>query len=93
MTLSPASIELARGASAVLTAMPQGGEAILFSVDWKIREGKAGGTLTEAQTRNADGSFSATYTAPAVGAGPFHVTATIKEYPLANQVATITIRS
>ena len=92
ISLSPASIELARGASVVLTALPRGGEAILFSVDWAISEGAAGGTLTAAQPRNADGSFNVTYTAPAIGAGPYHVTATIKEYPAAFQIATVTIR-
>src|SRR5437660_12902745 len=42
ITLSPAPIELAHGASAVLTATPQGGEAMLFCVEWQISEGAAG---------------------------------------------------
>src|ERR1700730_11114698 len=80
ITLLPASIALAPGASAVLTAKPQGGEAMLFSVEWKVREGAAGGTIKGGETRNPDGTFDATYTAPATAGGPFHVIATIREY-------------
>jgi hypothetical protein len=64
---------------------------MLFSIEWQIREGAAGGTLTSGGTRNSDGTFAVTYTAPTAGAGPFHVTATIREYPSAIGVATIVV--
>jgi hypothetical protein len=89
ITLSPQSAELPHGGSVVLTARPQGGEAMLFSVDWKIEEGAAGGAISGAASRKSDGTFEMTYTAPAIGTGPFHVVAAIRQYPAASAVATI----
>jgi len=91
ITLSPSSAEVAPGASVVLTAKPQGGEAMLFSVDWRIKEGPAGGAIAGGTARNAEGAYEATYTAPTAGAGPFHVAASIREYPAATAVTTIAI--
>ncbi len=91
VTLEPAAVELAPGASVRLTARPRGGEAMLFSIDWRIDEGPAGGVIADGTARLADGSFQATYIAPATGAGPFHVAASIREYPAAAAVTTITI--
>lgn len=88
MVASP--IEASRRASIVLTARTHGGEAILFSVDWKVVEGASAGHV-EAGRRHDDGSYDATYTAPAAS-GTYHVTATIREFPSANATAEIRVR-
>jgi hypothetical protein len=90
--LAPASIILASGQNMVFTARPAGGEAMLFSVDWALQEGEAGGIVVGGDQRQPDGSFVATYTAPAAGAGHvYHLTATLHEYPAARAVATIEV--
>lgn len=91
VTLTPSAVEVAPGASVVLTAKPQGGEAMLFAVDWRIKEGPAGGLIASDGKRSAEGTYLATYTAPASGAGPFHVEASIREYPAATAVTAVTI--
>ena len=91
ITLSPADIQLSAGQSVTLTARPQGGEAIRFTVDWSIREDAAGSTITSTGVRNADGTYSAIYTAPKVAAGSFTVEAKIREFPSAIALATIQI--
>lgn len=91
VTLSPRAAELLPGATVLLTATPGGGEAMLFSVDWHVQEGAAGGTVEGDARRREDGTYTATYTAPAQGTGPFHVTASLREYPAASAVATLTV--
>ncbi|TLZ45670.1 MAG: hypothetical protein E6K21_18305, partial [Gammaproteobacteria bacterium] len=51
LELSPAAIEVAPGSRVQFIARASGGEAILFSVDWSIREGAAGGTILPAPKR------------------------------------------
>src|SRR5215470_4079480 len=41
--LAPGAIEVAPGSRVQFTARASGGEAILFSINWAIREGRAGG--------------------------------------------------
>lgn len=89
LALSPASVALTSGQRVVFTARPAGGEAMLFSVDWVVQEGDAGGTVTGGDKRQSDGSFAVTYLAPAVGGGPFHLVASIREFPAARAMATI----
>jgi hypothetical protein len=91
IVLNPETSLLVQGESVVLTARPQGGEAMLFTVDWQVREGDSGGTVQTIPTRRADGGFGATYTAPRSGAGRFHVIARIHEYPSASAVAEIAV--
>src|SRR5689334_8406890 len=45
ITISPASVTLAPGASTVFAAQASGGEAIRLFVDWAIQEGQAGGSI------------------------------------------------
>ena len=68
-------------------------EAILFSVNWSIREGAAGGTILPAPKRQADGGYTAVYQAPMVGNGPFHVIATLREFPAAVAEASVQVRA
>ncbi len=91
ITLTPTTVEVPPGAKVLLTAKPGGGEAMLFTVDWQVQEGSAGGTVEGVAARHADGTYTATYTAPADGAGPYHVTASLREYPAASAVSTIAL--
>ena len=91
--LAPAAIEVAPGSRVQFTARASGGEAILFSVDWSIREGAAGGTIVPARKRQADGSCTAVYQAPTVGSGPFHVIAILREFPAAVAEASVHVRA
>ena len=93
ITLLPADVQLSVGQSVIFTARPQGGEAILFAVDWSIREDAAGGTIASTGVRNADGTYSATYTAPKAAAGSFTVEAKIREFPSAFALATVRVRT
>ena len=88
IAVSTREASVATGARIALAAQTRGGEAMLFTVDWKVDEGPAGGTV-EAGPRSAGGQYAATYTAPS-SPGTYHVTATIREFPAAN--ATIEIR-
>ena len=95
-TVAPPSIEMAArevralpGSHVALLARTNGGEAMLFSVDWNVTEGSAGGTV-EAGRRNSDGSYEATYVAPGTP-GTFHVTATIREFPSAAAMAVVVV--
>ena len=90
--LAPGAIEVAPGSRVQFTARASGGEAILFSVDWSIREGAAGGTIVPARKREDDGSYTAVYQAPTVGSGPFHVIATLREFPAAVAEASVRVR-
>jgi len=90
ITTSPVSLRIAAGDSAVITARPAGGEAMLFSVDWRVQEGAAGGSITGA-ARKPDGTFDATYTAPSGRGGSFHVIAAIHEYPSALAVTSVDV--
>jgi hypothetical protein len=83
-------VDVSRGASVVLTARTHGGEAMLFSVDWKVAEGAGGGRVA-AGPRHDDGSYGATYTAPAAS-GTYYVTATIHEFPSAKATTEIRVR-
>jgi len=93
LELSPAAIEVAAGSRVQFVARASGGEAILFSVDWSIREGKAGGTIVPARKRQDDGGYTAVYQAPTVGSGPFHVIATLREFPAAVAEASVQVRA
>ena len=86
--VAPPSISVAALPSAVmplsrstLTAATQGGEAMLFTVDWRVAEGDAGGKVESAR-RVGPGSYEATYVAPQ-SPGTYHVIATIREFPAA----------
>jgi hypothetical protein len=91
--LAPSAIEVAPGSRVQFTARASGGEAILFSVNWSIREGAAGGTIEPARRREDDGSYTAVYQAPTVGSGPFHVIATLREFPAAVAEASVRVRA
>ena len=65
---------------------------MLFTVDWHVQEGAAGGSVEGTAARQSDRSYAATYTAPADGAGPYHVSASLHEYPAASAVATIEVQ-
>jgi len=91
--LAPGAIEVAPGSRVQFAARVSGGEAILFSVNWSIREGTAGGTIEPARTRQDDGSYTAVYQAPTVGIGPFHVIATLREFPAAVAEASVRVRA
>jgi hypothetical protein len=91
--LAPALVEVAPGSRVQLIARCSGGEAILFSVKWSIREGAAGGTIVPARKRQADGSYTAVYQAPAVGGGTFHVIATLREFPSAVAETSVQVRA
>src|SRR5258706_11934381 len=93
LVLEPAAIEVAPGSRVQFIARASGGEAILFSVDWTIREGAAGGTILPAPKRQEDGSYTAMYQAPKVGSGPFHVIATLREFPSALAEASVQVRA
>ena len=93
LVLDPAQLQLAPGEVATLVARPQGGEAMLFHVDWVIVEGPAGGRLDALDTRADDGSYSARYRAPATGAGPFHVKARLREFPAAEASVAVQIKA
>jgi hypothetical protein len=93
LELAPTAIEVAPGSRVQFVARASGGEAILFSVKWSIREGATGGTIVPARKRQADGSYTAVYQAPAVISGPFHVIATLREFPAAVAEASVQIRA
>jgi hypothetical protein len=92
----PPSISMAVGeaiagprSSIVLTARTQGGEAMLFTVDWKVAEGEAGGSV-KPRGRNASGAYEAEYTAPSTP-GTYHVIATIHEFPSATATTAVRV--
>jgi hypothetical protein len=91
--LAPTAIEVAPGSRVQFVARASGGEAILFSVNWSIREGRVGGTIVPARKRQADGGYTAVYQAPTVGSGPFHVIATLHEFPAAVAEASVRVRA
>jgi hypothetical protein len=93
LELSPAAIEVAPGSRVQFVARASGGEAILFSVDWSIREGTAGGTIVPAPKRDNDGGYRAEYRAPMAGGGPFHVIATLRQFPAAVAQASVQVRA
>ena len=62
---------------------------MLFTVEWTVVEGSAGGRV-EPGKRHPDGSYEATYVAPAA-AGTYHVTATIREFPAATAATEIRV--
>jgi hypothetical protein len=93
LELSPTAVEVAPGSRLHFVARASGGEAILFSVNWSIREGAAGGTIVPASKRQDDGSYTAEYQAPVVGTGPFHVIATLREFPAAVAEASVQVRA
>ena len=93
LALAPTAIEVAPGSRVQFIARVSGGEAILFSVNWSIREGATGGTIVPAPKRQADGGYTAVYQAPRVGSGPFHVIATLREFPAAVAEASIQVRA
>ena len=82
-------VVVARGSRTLLKAQVRGGEAMLFTVDWHIAEGAAGGSVKPAR-RNDDGSYEAEYTAPQAP-GLYQVTATIREFPAAVVTAAIRV--
>ena len=92
IALSVEVLRVAPGQSVVVTARPRGGEAMLFTVDWSVEEGRAGGTLVP-NARRDDGTYEATYTAPATGSGTFHLSATIREYPSAVARALVEVQA
>jgi hypothetical protein len=89
IAMSTRELQVAPGSRVMLTARTGGGEAMLFTVDWKVVEGDAGGRV-EPGRRNSDGSYEAAYTAPAVG-GTYHVTATIREFPSATATTVVRV--
>ncbi|HJV59818.1 MAG TPA: hypothetical protein VJ743_02675 [Albitalea sp.] len=92
IVIEPADVSVAPGASTTLTAETGGGEAILFSADWSIAEGAAGGSLgTPAPDPATPRRTSVVYTAPAQPGGPYHVVATIRGRPEVRAVATVTV--
>jgi len=91
LELQPTQLQLAPGGDARLVARPQGGEAILFHVDWQLAEGEAGGRLEPGEARADDGSYAARYVAPA-REGVFHVVARLREYPSVEARAEIRVR-
>jgi hypothetical protein len=93
LALAPTAIEVAPGSRVQFTARASGGEAILFSVNWSIREGAAGGTILPAPKRRHDGSYTAVYQAPRAGSGPFHVVVTLREFPATLAEATVQVRA
>ena len=93
LALAPTAIEVAPGSRVQFTARASGGEAILFSMEWSIREGAAGGTIRPAPGRQDDGSYTAVYQAPGVGSGPFHVIVTLREFPAALAEASVQVRA
>lgn len=90
LELQPAQLQLAPGGEARLVARPQGGEAILFHVDWQLAEGEAG-RLEPGEARADDGSYAARYVAPAKE-GVFHVVARLREYPAVEARAEIRVQ-
>jgi hypothetical protein len=93
LELAPATIEVTPGSRVQFNARASGGEAILFSVNWSIREGTAGGTIVPAPKRQDDGSYTAVYQAPKAGSGPFHVIARLHEFPAAVAEASVRVRA
>ncbi|MDG0832127.1 hypothetical protein [Roseateles saccharophilus] len=91
LELQPAQLLLAPGGEVRLAARPQGGEAILFHVDWQVAEGQAGGRLEPVEARAEDGSYAARYVAPPTE-GVFHVVARLREYPAAEAHVEIRVR-
>jgi hypothetical protein len=81
-------LEVAPGSRVAIVARTHGGEAILFTVDWAVVEGAG---QVQAGRRSDDGSYEATYTAPATR-GTYHVTATIREFPSATATAEVRVR-
>jgi len=90
LTISPETLEMTLGAQVILSAKASGGEAMLFSVDWSIKEGENGGRI-EPGIRNSSGAIEATYFSPGSGLGPFHIEAKLHEYPSATAKAIIYI--
>jgi len=82
LSVSPNTVHTSNGTQVKLTAQPAGGEAMLFSVDWSVREGAPGGRI-ETGSRTNSGAYEATYFAPDSGSGPFHIDVKLHEYPSA----------
>ncbi len=93
LELSPSAIEVAPGSRVQFIARAFGGEAILFSVDWSIREGASGGRILPAPKRQKEGSCTAVYRAPTLGSGPFHVIAALREFPAVVAEASVQVRA
>ena len=92
LTLTPANISVSAGQSVEFIARASGGEAMLFSLGWSIREGPAGGTVNPERERREDGSQAAVYLAPAAAGGVFHVLVTLREFPAVQAEATVEVR-
>ena len=93
LSIEPMDITVKSGEQVIIRAHPHGGEAILFSVDWSVLEGQAGGTIVVQNQQTNEDSYVAVYEAPTAGNGPFHVIATLHEYPVVNATATIHVTS
>lgn len=91
LELLPEQLQLLPGEAAKLKARPQGGEAILFHVDWQVVEGQSGGRLETSEARDEEGRYVARYVAPA-SEGVFHVVARLREYPAAEARVEIRVR-
>ena len=85
ISMVSAEATAAPGSHIVLAARPRGGEAMLFTVDWKAESGSV-----QPLQRKADGSYEAEYTAPPKP-GTDRVTATIREYPAASATTLVRV--
>jgi hypothetical protein len=88
ISVAPKVLSVAPGASVEVSARAQGGEAMRLFVDWSIQEGAAGGTVTPL-AEAADGTSSATYTAPAHASGPVHIMASVRGHPQLRACVTV----
>lgn len=93
ISVMPETAVVAPGATVTFVATPHGGEAMLFSVKWRIREGRRGGKIEAEPAQRADGAYVATYTAPAAGKSPFHIDVRLAETGVAHATATVTLSS
>jgi hypothetical protein len=91
--VEPVAIELKGGEAFVVQARPQGGEAIQFSIDWEMQEGPNAGSIEPIGGRTPEGIYQAEYKAPSEGSGPFHIIASIHEYPSSFATVLVTVRA
>jgi hypothetical protein len=88
VSLVPNVVTIAPGGEIEFTALAEGGEAILFSLQWNLIGGANAGLIQPDSKRRLDGSYHARYVAPDAP-GTYQVEVSLKEFPAATTTATI----
>jgi len=88
VSLLPNVVTIAQGHEIEFIALTEGGEAILFSLQWKLIGDANAGLIQPDPNRRPDGSYHARYVA-LDAPGTYQVEVSLKEFPAATARATI----